>query len=244
MRAPQDTTVLVVDDEPILRDLMAKEFQLQGFQVKSAGSGSEAYEIVKQGAVDVVVSDIRMADGSGIELLQWTKASHPHVPVILMTGYSGVTVEETLDMGGAGVFVKPFDRKALIECILGASAPIEDLWAVEPQATRPTEVQRQFKSREEVQKGRQLAFGTRGFYLEWPEGPLPRVGELLRFDLAFDGKESNHLNGCGHIRWSRSKSDNHDRAVGVEIRWLSPECRPSWTAFFKALDTRKFIPHL
>ncbi len=80
-----------------------------------AMSGNEATALLKNHKVDIVLSDIRMANGDGMELLNYIRAFVPTPPsVVLVTGYSDFTAEEALRVGAAAVIAKPFERMKLI----------------------------------------------------------------------------------------------------------------------------------
>ncbi len=109
--------ILVVDDNEVLRDTLADILKPE-YDVLTARNGTEAYEFVKSNAIDVVISDVHMANGTGIELLEWIRASHGTKPsVILITGHSDNMTEDALKKGALGVLTKPFTRKNLIEII-------------------------------------------------------------------------------------------------------------------------------
>jgi DNA-binding NtrC family response regulator len=110
--------ILVVDDDEALRETLA-DLLVPDYQVMTAASGKEAYEIVKQNSIDVVLSDVCMANGTGIELLQWIRASHgSHPAVVLITGHSQTATEEAIKIGAFAVLTKPFTRKSLIEILI------------------------------------------------------------------------------------------------------------------------------
>lgn len=114
----ENKNILVTDDEPIMREILCDLFQNLGCTTFEASNGREAYEIAMKNKIDVVVSDIRMAGGSGVELLEHLRARHPSQPVvILISGYSDLNPEEALKKGAQAMIAKPFDRKSLLSAI-------------------------------------------------------------------------------------------------------------------------------
>ena len=114
----QKPTILIVDDEVELCDTMALTFNIRGFEVLSAYSGEQALELLKQKKVDVLLSDVRMANGSGLELVQWIREAAIKIPVIaFMSGYSDVTPKEISELGVALFFDKPFPVNTVIKTI-------------------------------------------------------------------------------------------------------------------------------
>ena len=112
-------TLLVVDDEEILRNLIVFDFERKGFNVLSAENGIQAFELVKANKIDLVISDLRMPEGDGMRLLDNIQESGRAIPsVIFITGFADVTEAECLAKGAKKVFSKPFDRKVLMSSVL------------------------------------------------------------------------------------------------------------------------------
>ncbi len=111
-------TILVVDDDFDLRELMYSIFDMQGFHVISADSGNSAFELVKKEHVHLIVSDMRMPSGDGIQLLQNVREYNPAIPIVIfVTGFSDVSVDECLAKGAKAVFTKPFNQRELINSV-------------------------------------------------------------------------------------------------------------------------------
>jgi DNA-binding NtrC family response regulator len=113
----RQTKVLIVEDDPDLRELLRLDFELAGYQATAAPSGKTALAALLATPAHVVVSDIRMPDGDGITLLKEVKARGIPSIVYLITGYADVSDRELLSMGCRGVFQKPFDIDALMTTI-------------------------------------------------------------------------------------------------------------------------------
>lgn len=110
--------ILIVDDETELCDTMALTFDIRGFEVISAYSGKQALELLKQRKVDVLLTDVRMANGNGLELVRWMHEANIKVRVVaFMSGYSDVTPKEISDLGVALFFDKPFPVNTVIKTI-------------------------------------------------------------------------------------------------------------------------------
>jgi CheY-like chemotaxis protein len=86
--------ILVVDDEPAVRDALARALAGDGLEVHTASHAVEALEKADELAPDIVLSDVQMAGMSGVELLEALRVRHDDLPVLLMS--SGV--EETIDV--------------------------------------------------------------------------------------------------------------------------------------------------
>lgn len=105
MKAP---SLLVVDDDRHLLDSMAGWLTDQGYRVDAISTSAGAKQKINQFAYDVVLSDIRLADGDGFEVLSYCKQKRPASTVILMTGYgSPETGIEALRAGAFDLLTKP-----------------------------------------------------------------------------------------------------------------------------------------
>lgn len=109
-------TVLVVEDEPSLRDALCDTLQLAGYPVETADDGTEALDKLRNREIGLVVSDVQMKPMDGNTLLKKIRGSHPDLPVLLMTAYG--TIENAVGAMRAGAvdyLVKPFEAEALVE---------------------------------------------------------------------------------------------------------------------------------
>lgn len=111
------TFILVVDDEVAVRRFAARVLEGEGYAVIEARDGVEALEAVKQGGIsfEVVVSDIVMPRLNGVELMQALAASHPDLPVILISGYATGALAELGIATPCAILPKPFRAERLLE---------------------------------------------------------------------------------------------------------------------------------
>jgi CheY-like chemotaxis protein/Tfp pilus assembly protein PilZ len=111
--------ILLVDDEPTFCAAFALEFQNIGFHVVTAENGRRALEIIDEFQVDIIITDVRMPEMDGIELLRQVKSNKPEMPIIVLTGgWSGITSSLFLGLGAAAYFTKPFVRGALVDAVM------------------------------------------------------------------------------------------------------------------------------
>jgi two-component system, NtrC family, response regulator PilR len=102
--------ILVVDDEASMRELLGIMLRKEGFEVVAAESRARAADVLAQGPVDLVITDIRLPDGDGIEILRHVKAAFPEIVVIMMTAYGSTqTAVAALKLGAHDYLTKPFD---------------------------------------------------------------------------------------------------------------------------------------
>jgi two-component system response regulator FlrC len=112
----QGLPVLVVEDDPNLREAVCDTLELAGQTSVSAPGGEEALRLLETQAVSLVVSDVRMLPMDGIALLKEIRSRHPHLPVVLMTAYAEVDrAVEAMRSGACDFLLKPFEPRALLE---------------------------------------------------------------------------------------------------------------------------------
>lgn len=120
--ALRDIRVLVVDDEDILAWSIDTELKSLGADVLRAASVREALERFPSFAPDLTITDLRLPDGSGLELLKKWHFEHPEMPVILITAHGAIDSAITaLRLGAFDYLQKPFDMKDLIAAVRRAS---------------------------------------------------------------------------------------------------------------------------
>jgi len=106
--------ILIVDDEKSLLDLLAVVFKKEGYSVKTAISGPKAREILEKEDVDLVITDIKMPQMSGMDVLKFVKDRNDETPVIMITAYGSVKqAVDALKAGALDYVVKPFDVEEL-----------------------------------------------------------------------------------------------------------------------------------
>jgi len=102
--------ILVVDDEKIQRESLAGFLKKRGYQVFKAGNYDQALEIIRQNAIDLVLTDVKMAGKSGYELLAAVKEINPEITVIIMTAYGNVEeAVSAMKQGAYDYLTKPLD---------------------------------------------------------------------------------------------------------------------------------------
>ncbi|HTY19756.1 MAG TPA: sigma-54 dependent transcriptional regulator [Myxococcota bacterium] len=108
-------SVLVVDDDAAMRDMVVSLLEDQGIRAQAAGSVDEALKSLGESDVDAVLSDIRMPGRDGIELLGAMRELRPDTPVVLMTAFGSIdSAVEAMQAGAFDYVTKPFKRDALL----------------------------------------------------------------------------------------------------------------------------------
>jgi len=116
----QGTTILLVEDDEIMRSLTRQLLQEHGYAVVEADDGKSALEWVEShpGPIDLLLTDVVMRRMSGPELVERLSASHPNLKVVFMSGYTGELIaEREVLKRGITLLEKPFSRTALLNTI-------------------------------------------------------------------------------------------------------------------------------
>ena len=112
---PNRFHILVVDDEPVQREMVSGFLKKQAFNVTSAESGGKALELFRQESFDLVLTDQKMANMSGLDLLQAVHAINPETPVILITAFGTIeTAVVALKQGAIDFLTKPLNLDELL----------------------------------------------------------------------------------------------------------------------------------
>lgn len=244
MMQTSQTKVLIVDDEEVLRKAMVFDFKRKGYQVFEAQSGRTALEILDNNEIDLIISDIRMPDGSGIDLLLKVKSKNVDKPVVLlMTGYADITLEDAYEMGADAIFNKPFDRKELLLAVEERLLPNSEKWrCANPEQLGAFDLNLNLESLSESIKAHLLNIGRGGFFAA-SQGAMPKVGTVIDFSISFKNENFKAISGKGTVRWARGyHTDELPSGYGVEFTTLSPESHMQLLNLMSGLRRKAFIP--
>lgn len=220
-------TILVVDDEVDLRDIVSSELEFMGAEVFQADNISTAEKLLSQHKIDLVISDIRMPGGTGVDLLDKIKARNAvNPPVILITGFADITVADAFNRGVEALLSKPFKLDDLIKMVFRYTSAFEDRFKEEGVAQKDI-----------VVVSPQVKYGRGGLTIEIStEGKRYDIGDLVEFNV--DG-----IRGIGACRWTKAVDNfSHKALMGIEFMKIDG---PSLERFKKndALkETISYIP--
>jgi DNA-binding response OmpR family regulator len=112
-------SILVVDDEPQIREMLSMYFANHGYRTATAGDSNETLRLVKETKIDVVVLDIGLADEDGLNLLEKLKTLQPDLRVIMLTGMGFVEdlLNEAQEKGADGYVSKVLPLDELLHSI-------------------------------------------------------------------------------------------------------------------------------
>lgn len=234
-----DLSLLCVDDDPDILDLLSSFFADSVQSVDTAVNGRDALNKLSQNLADVVVTDVRMPVMDGYQLLKEIRERDGLAPCVLITsGYTDHSVEALYDLGANGFFPKPFSATAVLKAMKHAVTPPESRWSAAP-AFEPT-----LRLHEEITKSwedqTEIRFGNGGFSLASEALAQARIGDILGFSIEFADLQ---FSGTGIIRWMTplNKPDKNTR-LGIEIQSLEEPARATLSAWIKCQKQASFIP--
>jgi CheY-like chemotaxis protein len=237
----KEASILLVDDEPMLREIMCEWLRRVMGQVVCVEHGAEALQIMASRKIDLIISDVRMPVMDGIALLKKINEMHGHRPgVIFITGFSDLSLREALDLGAEAVLEKPIRREDLLNEAQRSLTELDELWQKPPVATAPEmklkidKLKIDFESLAAALQEKRIAFGRRGFCIETHSslntGPV---------DFTLDFKADRCvISGQGMVRWTAPQA----RQAGIEVMHLDDAGR-AWMVHWTRQDQPiAFIP--
>jgi CheY-like chemotaxis protein len=225
-------TLLVVDDETDLRDIVASELEYMGAKVFQAENIAAAQKVLMHETVDLIISDIRMPGGTGIDLLDVVKSKNVNVPpVILITGFADITTEDAFDKGAEALLNKPFKLDDLIKMVVRYTSPFDERFK-EPVTSQ--------KSILAIVNRTDARFGRGGVAIEVEmNGRKCDIGELVNFNFDY---QDEHFAGSAVCRWFKQVDHGTNKAmIGLEFMNLNTQ---SLTQFQKLCEGKNIVPYI
>lgn len=102
--------ILVVDDDAVILELISKILAQNGYEVILAPDGFEALNLLEQNKIDIVITDMKMPNMDGMELIDLIKKSYPGMKIIVMTAFEDIyTIKDAIMKGADEYITKPFN---------------------------------------------------------------------------------------------------------------------------------------
>jgi DNA-binding response OmpR family regulator len=113
--------ILIIDDEAMMRDLLKRILEREGYETVTASSGNDGIKIHRENPADLIITDLIMPEKEGIETIMELRRDFKDVKIIAMSGGGKIDPETYLHMakilGAIKTIAKPFDRKELLKTI-------------------------------------------------------------------------------------------------------------------------------
>ena len=236
-------TLLIVDDEVDLRDIVASEVDFMGGVSFRAENITAAREILSRENIDLIVSDIRMPGGTGIDLLASVKSkdvSHP--PMILITGFADITVADAFHKGAEALINKPFNLDELVATCVRFTLPLKDRFKTDvPGDLKDLKVEFSGTMVETINR-QEFKFGRGGAAFKFEgRGKNFDVGQPLR--VAFKFADLN-FHGVMVCRWIQQLEEAYLLKGGFEFLHLSDESLDYFLQGTSSITETPYIPRL
>lgn len=140
--SPTAAELLLVDDDPVFGRVLATALGRRGFQVTLAASVAQARELLPQLRVSHAVLDLRLPDGSGLELVPLLRERLPQVRIVVLSGYASIpTAIDAIKLGATYYLAKPVDADAVVRAFDAGDAALPAISALpaEPPSVRRVE---------------------------------------------------------------------------------------------------------
>jgi DNA-binding response OmpR family regulator len=215
-----EACVLVVDDEPMVREVLSRYLERDGFEVETAADGEAALSAFEARAPDLVLLDLMLPRIDGFEVFRRMRDARPASPVIMLTARGDVTDRIVgLEIGADDYVAKPFSAKEVVARVRTVLRRSRDLEHAADEVIRHRDLVIDARRHEVTLGGREIALTPREFellhYLASRPGVVHSRYDLLDalWDVAFDGDPATVT---VHIRRLREKIE----ADPSQPRWL------------------------
>ena len=169
--------ILVVDDDPGLSEVLALLLDREGYAVDNAGTVKGTFERLAANP-DLVITDLKLPDGTGLDVIAGVRARRPRLPIIMITSYSSMeSAIEALRAGANDYVIKPFKNEELLRAISRALSDRRTVRGARPLAIEEyiREVVERFQdSHSEVELARMLGIGRKALWMRRRQWGLKR----------------------------------------------------------------------
>lgn len=237
-------TVLIVEDEPDFRELLAAEFSSNGHNPLTAPNGYVALEMAQGQRIAAIVTDIHMPHMDGLELLERVKMDDPSTPaVILISGSPDERLrEEAYARGAEAFFTKPFGLQAFREQVCNVAMHPAERWRTRPAEEVTEWAQYRIAALGHAPEPGTLAIGRGGACLPSP-GVRVTVEQRLGFTIEVGDGFNDPIDGIGVVRWVRGRAGGAKAAAcGLEFEYLEDACRNDVADWIAERGPKAFIP--
>jgi two-component system response regulator FixJ len=178
-----DPVIYVIDDDDAVRQSLEFLLKTVGIAVRGFESAKAFLEVLPQIGSGCIITDVRMPEITGIELLQKVKSLKPHLPVIVVTGHGDISLAvEAMKIGAVDFLEKPFDDALLLAAVRGALGREADAGERKAEITGLHEKLAELSNRErQVLEG--LVSGKPNKIIAFDLGISPRTVEIYRANL-------------------------------------------------------------
>ncbi len=241
----KDFNILIVDDEQDLREIIAFDFESEGFNTANVEDGQAGLRALEKDKFDIVISDIKMPKLNGLQFLEAVKKNNVDLPhMIFITGYFDVTIDEVYDRGAEGFFEKPFDRRSLVAHTKWLLTDKKLRWSQKIQKTPNIHYYGQaYQSLPSAIEKNCVNLGRGGIFIG-ADQPKWQPEDIVEFDFNFQEGDVRDIKGVGIVRWVRKQAPQMilPPGVGVEILSLDSSSMGPVLDYIEGSNKICFIP--
>jgi DNA-binding NtrC family response regulator len=172
--------VLLIDDDPGLSEVIGMLLEREGYAVARAATVKQGIALVEAGGLDLVVTDLKLPDGTGLDAVKAIRARHPALPIIMITSYSSLeSAIAALRLGAVDYIIKPFNNDEFLNAIARA---LHERRTVPLPGARPLAIEQYIRevverfqdSTSEIELARMLGIGRKALWMRRRQWGLKR----------------------------------------------------------------------
>lgn len=233
--------VLIAEDEISLLRLLKLKCERMGAHVITCNNGKEAIEILEDNEIDLIISDIRMPELDGIEILKFSRDKFWDKPaVILLSGYADYTLMDIYNMGADVVLGKPYRMQDVVEYAKKILLERDDRWKECPDVEISKKVSLSERNLDESIENKKILIGRGGLYI-FSESIRCQVTEYLEFEITFENGNILNISGIGRVMWLEKFEEK--RKIGLQIEYLESSCRKKIIDYIEDNKFKEYIPY-
>jgi len=172
--------VLLIDDDPGLSEVIGMLLEREGYAVARAATVKQGIALVEAGGLDLVVTDLKLPDGTGLDAVKAIRARHPALPIIMITSYSSMeSAIAALRLGAVDYIIKPFNNDEFLNAIARA---LHERRTLPLPGARPLAIEQYIRevverfqdSTSEIELARMLGIGRKALWMRRRQWGLKR----------------------------------------------------------------------
>jgi CheY-like chemotaxis protein len=231
----QKQTILLIEDESIISDIITFELTRNNFSVINAKTEPEGLKILTESSPDLIIADLNLSGGSGLNVLSKSNNQKGKLPVILITGHPNFSEIDAFRAGAADLIRKPFSRSQLADSVKNLLSPQLDQLSREPKGVIP-ELIHWNADAPFLDATKILKFGLGGIFVP-TEKNLPKQNTMIQ--LVIHSKDTSPLDVVGRVRFIRMKPSC---GFGLEVFKIEGSSSNLFKKNFSNLNHQLYLP--
>lgn len=236
-----DKNIFILEDEVDLNEMIAMELENKGYKTTNFYNPKNFLKIFPEQKFDVLITDLRLPDIPGIEIIKMIKKIDIFSPLIIaITAYNDVLPQVLYNLGVESVIYKPFQLTLLTSAISRLCLPIEERLQI---SLEKYGLSTGWIRNIDINKIGEINLGRGGFSFTTNE----RIGNNEIIEFSIKSPEENILEGRGIVRWdiinTRDKNKNIVNKYGIEFVYLDDKSKEYFLSFINDKNIVPYIPY-